>query len=171
MTATIEAPSTTPGTPTDFLNLPPLDLTALTLTAADLDSMTDEQIAERLNQIQAAAIALRKHAKAITRERKAIETVGHTVGALQTASNDLVRAQFNHGKITDRLARAQKRYADVQAAYLRANNIEALPEEVVTQLDSGRDALLARLSGPVARVKKSKPTENGAAPSDESDEE
>lgn len=143
-----------PAPKEDFLHLAPIDPNSLTLTENDLATMTDEQIRERLNQIQEMAVRLRKHVKAVQRETKKIETIGSTVGALLTASNAAVRAQYQHNKATERLNAANSEYAAVQSAYLRVNSLETLPEEVTAQLNAGREAMIARLSGPVARVKR-----------------
>src|SRR6185295_9204529 len=131
----------------DFLHLAPVDPNSLTLTENDLATMTDEQIRERLTAIQEMAVRLRKHVKAVQRETKKIATVGDTVGALLTASNAAVRAQFQHNKATERLNAANADVAAVQTAYLRANNIETLSPEVIEQLNAGREAMIARLSG------------------------
>lgn len=140
----------------DFLNLAPIDPAMLTLTAEDLENLSDEEIRARLNAIQEMAVRLRKHVKAVERKTKTVATVGDTVGALLSASNAATRAQFQHNKATEKLNAANTEYANIHAAYLRANKITELSPEVTSQLDAGREAMIARLSGPVARVKRVK---------------
>lgn len=159
MSTAVAEPTTDPNV--SAANAPASDeensriLESLTLTPADLDSMDDEQIAERLKLIQQYASTMKLRVRQHKAKEKRIETVGSTIGALVSRSNDLVRAQFNLDRVQKRLTNAQNTYNDTLAAYLRVNEIDAIPAEAQSQIDEANAALRTKLSSAASRVKKS----------------
>jgi hypothetical protein len=128
-------------------------LESLSLTPADLDNLSDEQITAKLEQLQLYQQRMRSRVRANTAKARRIEKSASTVGALVSRMNDVARAEYKQAQATARLDKARNTFSEVQSAYLRVNEISEIPAEVQEQLNAAREATMTKLQSAASRVK------------------
>jgi hypothetical protein len=134
------------------------------LTPDQIESMTDEQIAEAYQQFKSTQALLSKRvAKAKRAGTISTGAAGDTLAALVSANRQRALAANAHSKTQARLDATSSTLATVTSAYLTSQKRDSLTPEEQAQLDETANASVAKAEAAYEKVRNTMRGKNSQA--------